>query len=116
MSYIKVRKAELQFAIENFRKQKEEAYQKKLREKMECENAKIISRHNFWSKFFPWIKLKVFHNTLEYEAHLQDMGMCDDELVKNLVIRKADKLDDLCYGSHPHVNLSKEDAWIMAWS
>jgi hypothetical protein len=116
MSCITVRKTTLLLAIENFRKQKEESYQKKLREKMECENAKIISRHKFWSRFFPWIKLKVFQSTVDYEVYLHDMGVIDDRLIKNLVIQRVEKLDHLCYGSHPHVNLSKEDAWIMAWA
>ena len=116
MSYVKVRKVDLLFAIENFIRQKEAAYESKIHEKMIKENAESIKRYRFWHSIFPWIKLKTFRTVEEYESHLESCGVTnDDKLILGLLCRNVEKLRNLCIGSHPHVNVSKEDMWIMSW-
>jgi len=34
---------------------------------------------------------------------------------KRLQINKLDKFRHLCLGSHPHVIITTEDAWILTW-
>jgi hypothetical protein len=116
MRFITVRKCELQRAIDNYIKAKYGEYQKKVCAGLELENSKKLSRYKFWSRFFPWLKFKPIPEDV-YIRMLSDTHMDDDYLFYKFALARVAKLDTLCYdSSHPHVNLTTEDAWIMSWN